>query len=232
MTQPSHISAGRQRTRSVIEVFDSIEQNTPAWFAVRAGMPTCSNFKHVMAKGRGGEDSKTRANYLYRLVDELIYPGDPVEAYTNEDLERGKILEAEACDIYALGHDVELRRVGFVVNHHFNAGCSPDRLISHDGILEVKTMFPRLWIVHVIKGTYPSEFTPQIQGMLWVTQRNWCDLMIYWPKRPPYIVRIDRDEKYIAELAKAVTAFNFELGSTVNALRTKLNLTEQLRASA
>lgn len=214
----------------MIEIINC-EQGSEAWFTARAGIPTASRFKCVLAKGRGGEDSKTRAAYLYALVDDLLYH-DPPEGFSNDDTERGKILEDEARSIYALEHDVELRRVGFVVNRHFSAGCSPDALIGEDGILEIKTMFPRLWIVHVIKGTYPSEFTAQIQGMLWVTQRTWCDLMIYWPKRPPYIVRIPRDEKYIADLAKAVTAFNFELGSTVNALRTKLNLTEQLKASA
>jgi hypothetical protein len=84
---------------------------------------------------------------------------------------------------------------------------------------------------HVLKGTYPPEHTPQVQGLLWVTERAWCDLIIYWPKRRPYITRIHRDEAYIAQLAKAVGAFNEELAAIVAAYRTKLDLRATLEAA-
>ena len=215
----------------MIEIFNTIEQGTPEWFQVRSGWPTASCFDKVQAKGRGGEESKTRNGYLYQLADEQIYQ-DVVEDYTNANMERGKAWEDEARDIYALSTDVLPERVGFVKNHKLRAGCSPDSLIGKKGMLEIKTSFPRLWVPHLIKGTYPPEHTPQIQGGLWVTGRQWCDLVIYWPRRQPYITRIKRDEAYIAELAKAVATFNTELDAIVAAMRTRLNLREQLEASA
>jgi hypothetical protein len=215
-----------------IEIID-VEQGSPEWFSARAGVPTCSRFGHVMARGRGAEDSKVRAAYLYQLADEVIY-NDPVDGgFTNEHTERGKLLEAEARSIYALENDVIPQCVGFIKNHTVGAGGSPDALIGKNGILEIKTMLPRLWIRHVLTGGHPPEFTAQIQGLLWVSgDREWCDLMIYWPRRQPYITRVYRDEPYIAQLAQAVKTFNKELATIVAAIRTKFDLRATLEEAA
>lgn len=218
----------------MIEIFTAIEQNTPEWIQARAGIPTASEFKAVRAKSRDGvqADSKTRNGYLNKLADEQAYGNSVDEAYSNEHMERGHAWEDEARDIYALNTGNLPERVGFVKNHKLRAGCSPDSLIGKQGALEIKTMLPKLWVQHLIKRTYPVEFKPQIQGIIWVTARQWCDLVIYWRGREPYIIRIERDEAYIAELAKDVAAFNTELDATVAAMRTRLNLREQLEASA
>jgi len=215
----------------VIEIID-VEQGAREWFVARCGIPTASCFKDVLAEGRKkGEPSQTRTNYLYQLADEVIYQ-DPVESYTNEDMERGKILEAEAASIYALENDVIPEEVGFVKNHFVGAGCSPDRFIGLEGLLQIKTSYPRLWVPHILHGTYPPEHKPQVQGELWITDRKWCDLMIYWPNRRPHVVRIVRDEEYILHLARAVAAFNTELEAIVAAMRTKFDLKGTLERSA
>lgn len=208
-----------------------MEQNTPEWFLRRAGVPTASCFDKVQAQGRKGERSKTRDGYIYQLADEIIYQ-DPVEAYTNADMERGKVMEAEARSIYALERDVVPEQVGFVFNHDLRAGCSPDSLIGDDGILQIKTSYPRLWVSTMIKGEFPAEHWAQCQGELLVTGRWWIDLMIYWPRRRPFIVRAVRDEAYLASLTVALRAFNAELDLVVDAMRTRLDLVGQLRASA
>lgn len=208
-----------------------MEQNTVEWALARAGIPTASCFDKVQAKGRKGERSKTRDGYLYQLADEQIY-GDPVEAYTNADMERGKVMEAEARSIYALERDVMPEQVGFVFNHDLSAGCSPDSLIGEDGILQIKTSFPRLWVPLMIKGEFPEEHRAQCQGELLVTGRKWIDLMIYWPRRRPFIVRAERDVEYLSGLRSALVAFNQELDAIVDAMRTRLDLVGQLKASA
>lgn len=204
-----------------IEIVDC-EQISPEWFAARAGMPTASCFHKVTAKDRSGKGpGKTRTDYLYQLADEQVY-GDPVEDYTNANMERGKVMEAEARDIYGLESGILPEQVGFVKNHDLGAGCSPDSFIGKKGLLQIKTSFPRLWVPHVIAGTIPTEHVPQCQGELLVTGREWLDLMIYWPKRKPHIVRIKRDEDYIRELSAALLVFNGELKVTVDMLRAKL----------
>jgi hypothetical protein len=44
-----------------------------------------------------------------------------------------------------------------------------------------------------------------------VAEREWIDLIVFWPKMPMFVKRIYRDEAYIAEMAKAVRLFNEEL---------------------
>lgn len=124
-----------------IEIFD-VPQNSPEWYACRLGIPTASMFGTIMAKGRGGSgDSKTRWTYMMKLLGERL-TGEPCENYTNEHMERGKVMEAEARDWYVFQTDAEVHRVGFIRNGE--VGCSPDSLIGTDGMLEIKTKLAHL----------------------------------------------------------------------------------------
>jgi hypothetical protein len=189
------------------------EQGSADWYAARLGLPTASMFKVVM---RDGADSKTRSEYLRKLAGELL-TGDPMESYTNQHMERGKDMEDEARALYAFVTGMTPHRVGFIVNG--DTGCSPDSLIGTDGGLEIKTAAPHILIGHIIKGTFPAEHRAQCQGNMWVADRQWWDLMIYWPKMTPFVIRAQRDSDYIATLAGAVKDFNAELHDIVARVR-------------
>jgi hypothetical protein len=191
-------------------------QGTEAWFRARAGMPTASEFATVMAAGRGGGESKTRRTYMLKLAGELL-TGEPMEQYTNIHMERGKIMEDEARNLYSFAADVDLHRVGFIVNGP--KGCSPDSLIDNVGMVEIKTQLPHLLIDTILKGDFPPEHKAQCQGALWVAEREWIDIAVYWPKLPLFVKRAHRDEAYIAQLSKAVDQFNIELAETVELVR-------------
>lgn len=192
------------------------DQGTPEWFAARAGIPTASMFATVLAKGKGAEVSKTRATYMRKLAGEII-TGDPMESYSNEHMERGKAMEAEARDLYAFERNVEPEQIGFIRSGQ--KGCSPDSMIGNDGMCEVKTKLPHLQIEVLERGTLPPEHKAQCQGALWVAEREWIDFVSYWPKMPLFVCRVTRDEEYIATLSDAVDAFNDELSQLVERVR-------------
>lgn len=192
------------------------EQGSEDWFRARAGMPTASEFATVMAAGQGGGESKTRRTYMLKLAGEIL-TGDPMENYGNVHMERGKTMEDEARDFYAFMADAEPERVGFIVNGA--KGCSPDSLVGDRGMLEIKTKLPHLMIDVLLKDKFPAEHKAQCQGALWVAEREWIDIAIYWPKLPLFVKRAHRDEDYIAELARAVDRFNEELAETVAFVR-------------
>lgn len=198
-----------------MKIFDC-EQGSEEWFRVRAGMPTASEFATVMASGRGGGESKTRRTYMLKLAGEII-TGEPMENYTNNHMERGKVMEAEARDLYCFTTDCDLQRVGFIVNGP--KGCSPDSLVGNAGMVEIKTQLPHLLIDTLLKGDFPPEHKTQCQGGLWVAEREWIDISIYWPRLPLFIKRAYRDEAYIAQLAKTVDQFNDELADVVERIR-------------
>lgn len=204
----------------MIQIIDC-EQGTPEWLAARLGIPTASRFADILAKGEG----KMRSRYLRDLAAEILRGEPEAETYSNAHMERGKIMEDEARSLYAFMSSVEPLQVGFIKNGR--AGCSPDSLIGADGGLEIKTVLGHIQIERLQRGTLPSEHVAQVQGGLWVTGRLWWDFVSYSPGLPPLIVRAERDEPYIALLDKAVTAFNEELDSIVQSIRTYQNFKAQ-----
>jgi len=208
------------------------EQRSEEWFRSRMGMPTASEFSTVMATGRGGGESKTRSTYMRKLVGEII-TGKPMDQYTNAHMERGIAMEDEARDAYCFNADTEVTRVGFIVNGP--KGCSPDSFIGANGMLEIKTALPHILIGYREAGIFPPEHKAQCQGALWVAEREWIDIAIYWPDMTLFRVRANRDEKYIAEIAAAVDLFNDELLALVErqvALGDTVRLVERVEALA
>lgn len=192
------------------------DQGTEEWFRARMGIPTASEFATVLAKGRGGGDSKTRQTYLYKLAGEII-TGQPMENYSNAHMERGQAMEDEARTLYQFMADVDCERVGFIRSGR--KGASPDSLVGADGMVEIKTKLPHLMIETLLRGEFPPEHKAQCQGQLWVAEREWIDIAVYWPGLPLFVTRATRDEPYIRELSDAVDAFNAELDTIVDRVR-------------
>lgn len=188
------------------------EQNSPEWDAARRGIPTASMFHAILAKGKG----LTRASYMRKLASEII-TGESGEHYMNRDMERGHEMEGEARNFYAFMTDSVPERVGFIRNGI--KGCSPDSLLGTDGMLEVKTQRGDLLIETLLADVFPSEHVAQCQGNLWVAEREWIDITIYWPKMPQFVKRARRDEAYIKMLADEVARFNDELGVMVEVVK-------------
>lgn len=201
----------------MIEIIRDIDQGSEAWRQARLGIPTASMFATVMAKGKDGGASLTRAKYLRELAGEIL-TGDPADSYSNGHMERGKEQEGEARDLYAFLRDAEPELVGFIRNGA--KGASPDSLIGANGGLEIKCAIPSVQIERLQRGDIPPEHKAQVQGNIWVAEREWWDFVSYCPKLPPLIVRVPRDDVYVAGLSKAVTAFNEELEALVAAIRT------------
>jgi hypothetical protein len=193
-----------------------VPQGSEDWFRLRAGVPTASCFDQILAKGKNDADSLTRSRYMRTLAAERI-TGEPGEQFETDAMRRGKMMEAEAREHYALMHDAELDLVGFVKNGI--AGCSPDALLGENGIIEIKTKRGDILIEVLLKGNLPPEHVAQVQGSLWVTEREFCDFVAYWPGLPTFVKRCHRDETYIANLAEEIARFDVEVAAIVERVR-------------
>lgn len=196
----------------MIEVFNC-EQGTPEWFECRLGIPTASMFSAVLAKGQG----KTRRTYMLKLLGERM-TGELQDSYSNGHMDRGKEMEDEARDAYAFMKDVEPESVGFIRNGE--KGCSPDSLVD-DGLLEIKTKLPHLQLEVLDKDALPSEHKAQVQGQIWVAEREWCDFVSYWPKLPLFIKRVYRDDNYIKTLSEEVDRFLSDMSDLEGKIKAK-----------
>lgn len=199
----------------MMQIF-TCEQGTPEWFACRMGIPTASEFKTIVGVKKDAREKVTRQTYMRKLAGEIL-TGEPMESYSNAYLERGKSYEDEARALYGFLKDIEPERVGFIRNG--NTGCSPDSLVGKKRGLEIKVAIPHIQIERLERNELPPEHKLQVQGNIWLAERDEWDFMSYCPKLPPLIVTVRRDEKTINEIAKAVTEFNEELEILVGRIR-------------
>lgn len=195
---------------SELTIYD-FEQGSAEWHQARCGVVTASRFKDVLAEG----DGKMRGKYLRELASETIR-GWVEDGYSNEHMARGQEQEDDARRAFAFEHAIEPIRVGFI--RRGRVGCSPDSLIGDDGGLEIKSALGHIQIDRLQRGRLPPEHVAQVQGSLWVTGRKWWSFVSFSPDLPLMHVRVERDEEYIARLAKAVTAFTEELDALVSSL--------------
>lgn len=212
--------SGARASESEVEFFDC-EQGGEEWKRLHIGVPSASRFKAIMASGRDGDASKTRAKLLYQMAGEIL-TGEPAETFKNAVMQRGIEMEPEAREHYAFRPNVELTSVGFARRTigRVTVGCSPDSLVGKDGLLEIKTMAPDMLIELLQSGRFPTEHRAQVHGSLWVLKRQWCDLKIFYrgmPVSPEF--RIERDEIFIRMIDEAVQVFDYDLRRLVEKIK-------------
>ena len=197
-------------------IIHNVDQNSDEWHKLRAGIPTASCFSDILAQGEG----KTRAKYMRKLAGEII-TGQPEEGYRNSAMDRGHAMEDQARNSYALLTDSTPERVGFVTHEIYRAGCSPDSLIGANGGLEIKTAIPSVLIELLEKDAFPSAHVAQVQGSLWITEREWWDIVVFWPGMPMLVKRAYRDVGFLAKLAREVARFREELEQMVERIKAR-----------
>jgi putative phage-type endonuclease len=200
------------------------EQGSDAWKLERLGKATASRVADLIAKTKTGWGA-SRANYAAQLIAERL-TGVPQETYSNAAMQWGTATEPEAVAAYEFYRDVMVERVGFVPHPRIDmAGCSPDGLVGNDGLVECKCPLTKTHIETLLSGKVPPDYTPQIQFQMACTGRAWCDFVSFDPRMPEemrlFIGRVERDDKYIAELEQMVGDFLAEVAAKTNTLTKK-----------
>ena len=179
-------------------------QGTFEWLAARAGWPTASCFDKIIAP-KTLKASASADRYMHALLAERML-GMPMESASTDFMERGSALEQEAVNAYEFQRDVTTEPVGFCTTDDGRIGCSPDRLVHPDGLLEVKCLAPPQH-VGALLGRIDDGHRLQCYGQLLVTERRWVDLLCYHPLMPTALVRVERDSEVMEALAEAVGHF-------------------------
>lgn len=172
-----------------------IKQRSPEWYQQRyAGIPTCSQFARVMPVTKS--TLATGAGiYIAELVCQMA--GHWEELPDNYWMKRGREMEPQAVAAYEFITNTATDENGFIVSECGRCGGSPDRLVGDVGTFEVKCPAPHTHYKYLIDQRVPNEYLPQVNGHIYVTGREWCDFMSWFPGAPPLIVRVNRsDEKW------------------------------------
>ena len=179
-------------------------QQSPEWLEAKRGIPGASNFHKIVTST--GAPSKQALGYLYTLAAERI-SGIREPSYKSAEMEEGTAREAESRAVYSMLCEVDVKQVGFCLSDCGRYGCSPDGLVGDDGLVELKNRTGKVAIEHLLQNELPVKVTQQVQGGLLITSRDWCDYVSYFPGLRTLIIRVERDEAFLARLEKELIAF-------------------------
>src|SRR6201981_2856146 len=194
-----------------------VAQYSETYDRLKLGIPTSSHFHKIITPQ--GKPSKQWREYACVLIAERILQ-QRIEFYNSPAMERGLIVEAEAADWYEFDQDVTTRRVGFITNDEHTMGCSPDRLVGNDGLLEIKAPLPHTQVEYWISGEVGERFRPQLQGQLYISQRSWVDIVCWHDVLPKVVMRVEPDETFIKALDRQLQIVNFFIERVMEKIRT------------
>ena len=180
----------------------NIEQRSSAWFEARRGIPTASCYKKIITST--GKPAASAGTYMNELLAEWL--GASEEPFENEWMARGTELEPNARALYELTTDLEVEEVGFVTGLDGNTGGSPDGLTKKGG-LEIKCPKASTHIKYLLSGKCPADYYPQVQGCMWLCEKDKWDFLSYHPELPPFLITVERDDEFIHALELELDKF-------------------------
>lgn len=186
-------------------------QGSAEWLKARAGHCTASRFADVLARIKTGE-AADRRNYRWQLVTERL-TGQPCESgFKSAAMQWGTETEPLARLAYENLTGEPVETVGFLLHPSLDwVGGSPDGLLGKDGMVEFKCPEPMTHLEWMEAGVCPSKHTAQVQGGMWIAGREWADFVSFDPRFPAhmqlFVVRVHRDDTYIANLEREVIRF-------------------------
>lgn len=180
------------------------EQNTPQWVEARLGIPTASRFDKIITP-KTLALSKSADMLICELIAEKVL-GQFQDSDQSDWMNRGSNLEDIAADDYAFRHDVDLERVGFVTTDDGLIGCSPDRfIVGANAGLEIKNPSAHVHISYLLNpDSLLDKYRCQVLGSLWVTGRDYWDLLSFHPYLPRVEIRCTPDMAFNAAMQAAM----------------------------
>lgn len=190
-------------------------QGSYEWRMCRMGLPTGSVFCKILTPKRLEVSKDGIRTQAAKLVAERAMM-EPLEVDLAGFAQRGDMLEAEAVPWYEMQKDVSVSRDGFYFDPDLLIGASPDG-VTPDGGLEIKSLAPAKHL-RMLTDPDTTEYMAQVQGCMWLCERDRWDLLYYHPSLPSKIITIERDEEYIGKLTAAIAALSEAIGGMMGKL--------------
>jgi YqaJ-like viral recombinase domain len=201
-------------------IYWKVQQGSAAWFKLRAGIPTASEFDKIITPKKQ-ELAAARFKYACKLIAERLLNWQADSLETIRHIEEGRQNEPFAVgQLHALAGIVS-HKVGFVTTDDGRFGASPDRAVGgnpdldlEEGSLaetiEVKCPTIPKQFEYLLLG-HDDAYRCQVQGQLFVGEADKATFYSYSPRMPAYQIETGRDEPFIKKLADALEQFDDEL---------------------
>lgn len=185
-----------------MQIIKDIKQGSEEWLQLRLGVATASNFDKIITAT--GKESATLPKYALELATQCLIE-KPEPSYKNEAMQRGAELEPIARQAYSEETLKIVEEITMFKSDCGNFGYSPDGLIGDEGLLEIKCPLATTHTKYLLDNKMPIDYWQQVQCGLWVSGRKWLDFCSFHPnfkEKKLFMIRVERDENYIEELAK------------------------------
>ncbi len=193
------------------------QQKTDEWFALRAGIPTASEFHRFMNDDGTLRQNKKKTGlsdgaetYLNEKIAERIL-GHVLPSFSSGNMEQGDILESEAIPFLELQHRISISRVGFITTDDGKSGCSPDGIIGPKRGVEIKCPLAQTHVGYLREGILPDDYVLQVHGSIWVAEADEWMFASYKRGFREFVMTVERDEKLCEKIGESVAEFNAKL---------------------
>ena len=216
-----------------MKMLNSFEQGSPEWKQARAGKVTASRAKDARDRLKSGAPSGKQIAYACQVALERVSGAPADMTFENWQMREGHVQEPIARAAYERRTGNLVDEVGAFATDDDLFLYSPDGLIDGDGLLEVKTLFSPERIMTIVGNGDVSDFVDQCMFGLWLTGRQWIDLVVWVPSLEHLTIkRIDRDEDYIEAMETDLMAFSRLVTQYENTLRTAIQSTTETALEA
>ncbi len=179
-----------------------VEQNSNEWLDLRAGKATSSKFGAIMANFGKAFGEPARA-YALDLALEVVTGKRTDPGFSNSHMERGHEQEPVARMLYEETNFVDVTNGGFFDCGAY--GASPDGLVGDGGIVEIKSVIPKVHYATLRRGAPDPRYKWQLLGHLDCSGREWVDFISYceaFPTQRQLIVHRLYKEDCLEDLEK------------------------------
>ena len=211
-----------------MKMLNSFEQGSPEWKQARAGKVTASRAKDARDRLKSGAASGKQISYACQVALERVSHQPADATFENWQMREGHVQEPIARAAYEQRTGNLVDEVGAFATDDDLFLYSPDGLIDGDGLLEVKTLFSPERIMTIVGNGDVSDFIDQCMFGLWLTGRQWIDLVVWVPALEHLSVkRIARDDDYIEAMEADLIAFAKLVTQYENTLRAAIQSTNE-----
>lgn len=196
-------------------------QGSEDWLQARVGACTASRFSDARGRltkasknGNAGDPNGDAIRYAWTIAMETIARVPLDDTYVTYAMQRGRELEPQARRVYEVRTGAVVEEVSLILTDDERFGYSADGFRDDDGLVEIKCPMSceKLGAVWSNPESAHMEYLDQINGGMWITGRQYCDLIVYCPWLAPvgkdlFVKRIYRDEAAIQALEDDLVKF-------------------------
>lgn len=207
---------------------EALIQGSESWFKARMGKITASKLSDLMKKTKYGESTyKTRLRM--ELAIERITGKSASDNFMNQAMKNGVEREPDARLLFEAITGKEVALCGsFDHPEVVNTSASPDGLIrGENAVLELKCPTHVTHAKNLLSDKMPKNYEYQVQWQIACTESEYAYFASYHPDFPPELrlkyIRVEKDDKLIAEIEKEVREFDAEVEDLITKIKKGAN---------